>query len=129
MNVTIQPLTVFQKVLSDKTLDNPQISPIQAEGEPPILIDGFLDYSTPREIYETFNVVLENAATLDINLDGIGYFPPDAQFQVMDSKGSGVLIGTTWAIQGRPMIYDDGLALDHAHYLVQQKTFPLVSPQ
>jgi hypothetical protein len=127
--VTITPLT--QHKLSDSTLDN------IGTGTPIVGVQGFLDYETPYEAYKTFNVELSNPATLDLNLSDATFYPQDpttvSEWQIEvtgggNSGGSGSFNGTYWRIVGRPMMYDDGLQLDHAHFLLKQETYAISNP-
>ncbi len=130
-NVTITITALKQTKLSDSTLDNIGTATTYAG----VIV--FLDYETPYEAYKTFNVELANPATLDLDLSDAAFYPLDpttvSEWQILvtgggPSGGAGAFNGTYWRIVGRPMMYDDGLQLDHAHFLLKQETYPITSP-
>lgn len=128
-NVTVDVVALVQTKLSTNQLDNIGQSPLTLTG-----IKGFLDMQPPMEAYETFNVVLKNPATFDVDLSDNFYnlaATADSEYQITVTEsagGAGTLVGTVWRVQGRPFIYDDGLQLDHAHFLLEQATYPVTSP-
>ena len=130
-NVTVTITELKQSPLSDLSLDN------IGTGRVIVGIYGFLDYETPYEAYQMFNVVLGNPAILDLNLSDASFYPlaptdvSEWQVEVTGggpNGGSGSFNGTYWRIAARPEIYDDGLPLDHAHFLLKQETYPITMP-
>lgn len=129
-NVTGIMESLEQTKLADSTLDN--IGTTAG-----IEVTGFLDYATPREIYETFNVELRNPMTLDVDLGDSAFYDfanttvSEWQFTVTGpgpSGGSGLYTGTVWRIVGRPKVYDDGLQCDHCQFLFEQSTWAITAP-
>lgn len=127
-NVTVLVEPLEQHKMSNNVLDN--IGTVGAGVSTP----GFLDMMTQKEAYETFNVVLDNAAGLDLEITDAAFYdmadsnPSEWQFTVTATVGINAFLGTVWRIVGRPMIYDDNLPLDHAHFLVVQTTDPITDP-
>ena len=131
-NVTVTVTEIIQaKIPTTNQLDNVGTGTVLTG------IYGFLDYETPYEAYKTFNVELQNPACLDLNLSDATFYPQDpttiSEFQIEvtgggPSGGSGAFAGTYWRTCARPMMYDDGLPLDHAHFLLKQSTYPVTTP-
>ena len=130
-NVTVTITKLVQTKLSDNTLDNLGTSTVITG------VAGFMDYETPYEAYKTFNVELSNPLTLDLNLSDATFYPLDpttiSEFQIEvtgggPDGGAGAFAGTYWRTAARPMMYDDGLPLDHAHFLLRQATYPITAP-
>jgi hypothetical protein len=128
-NVTVTITQIIQnKISGTNQLDNVGTGTVVSG------VTGFLDYETPYEAYKTFNVELKNPACLDLDLADSTFYPLDpttiSEFQIEvtsggPSGGAGVFANTYWRTAARPMMYDDGLPLDHAHFLITQVTYPI----
>jgi hypothetical protein len=128
-NVTVTVTQIIQnKISGTNQLDNVGTGTVYTG------ITGFLDYETPYEAYKTFNVELKNPATLDLDLSDATFYPlaptTVSEFQIEvtgggPQGGAGAFAGTYWRTAARPMMYDDGLPLDHAHFLLVQETYPI----
>jgi len=128
-NVVLTFQQIIQEPLSDGSLDN------VGTGTSYTGIAGFLDLTDPKHAYESFNVVLQNPALCDISIPDFNTFYSmsdttisEWQVTVTSASGTGALLNTVWAIQGRPQIYDAGLELDHAHLCLEMKTYPVSTP-